>query len=235
MHIDTGIIRVIQIDSQGHRAARIECPESLIPDPGRYIIANNPKERDSPLGHSLFISGLPDDVEATLPLLGPIPSTWIPGTRLTLHGPLGQGFQVHRNIHRVAIATFSGTLTRLLPILGSLLESGVDVAAFLPGQLSLTRLPTAIEVHLLHTLPESLTWPNLLVLEIPLAGLSNLREWLKLGPHDRLPCPTQALILTPMPCGTLADCGACAVPSKKMNCKLACKDGPVFDLNQLEW
>jgi len=37
----------------------------------------------------------------------------------------------------------------------------------------------------------------------------------------------------PMPCGGLGDCGLCAVDLKR-GWKLACKDGPVFDLNELE-
>jgi NAD(P)H-flavin reductase len=37
-----------------------------------------------------------------------------------------------------------------------------------------------------------------------------------------------------MPCSGLADCGVCAVPARR-GYKLACKDGPVFDLDELDW
>jgi NAD(P)H-flavin reductase len=42
------------------------------------------------------------------------------------------------------------------------------------------------------------------------------------------------LILAPMPCAGLAECGACAVPARS-GWKLACLDGPVFDLRALDW
>ena len=42
----------------------------------------------------------------------------------------------------------------------------------------------------------------------------------------------QALVRTPMPCGALADCGVCTVRTSR-GPKLACKDGPVFDLSLL--
>jgi NAD(P)H-flavin reductase len=42
----------------------------------------------------------------------------------------------------------------------------------------------------------------------------------------------QVLVRTSIPCGGIADCGVCAVMTKS-NWKLACKDGPVFDLKEL--
>jgi Leu/Phe-tRNA-protein transferase len=47
------------------------------------------------------------------------------------------------------------------------------------------------------------------------------------------PCPGQALIHTAMPCAGIAECGACAVRTRK-SWRLACKDGPVFDISELE-
>jgi hypothetical protein len=236
MHTDTGIIKVIQVDSLGDRAASIECPAQLIPSPGRYIIAVNPNDKDAALGHCLFLSGLQENLDTPIPsLLGPIPETWVPGTNLTLCGPLGKGFRIEPGLRRLALTTFSGTLTRLLPIVSSALEKSIDIAAFLPEQLIPVELPMAIEVHPLSLLFEFLTWADLLVIEIPLSNLSKLRGWLNLGPHDPLPCSTQALILTPMPCAAIADCGTCAVSSRKGKIKLVCKDGPVLDLYQLNW
>jgi dihydroorotate dehydrogenase electron transfer subunit len=44
----------------------------------------------------------------------------------------------------------------------------------------------------------------------------------------------KALVMTPIPCGGIAECGACAVPAHR-GWKLACRDGPVFNLNELAW
>jgi hypothetical protein len=78
------------------------------------------------------------------------------------------------------------------------------------------------------------SWADLLVIDLPNERLPVLRNDLGLGPYDRIPIPVQALIAIPMPCGGLADCGVCAVPAVK-GYKLACKDGPVFDLHEIAW
>ena len=95
-------------------------------------------------------------------------------------------------------------------------------------------LPSAIEVSPLSDLTEALAWPDELILDLPLDALSGLRRVLGLGPGDRPPCRGQALVETPLPCGGLGDCGACAVPARR-GWLYACKGGPVFDLEVLDW
>lgn len=236
MQSTTGIISVIQVDPQGDVLARVDCPTSIIPSPGRYVLACNPEESGATVGHCLFSVGIEDEID-TRPraLLGPIPASWTPGTKITLSGPLGKGFQAYTMTRRLGIATFSNTLCRLLPLIKPALRSGADVAVFLPQNFPPIDLPAVVEVLPLQALHEFLSWPTLLVLEVPINKLQNLRDMLGLSPHDLLPCPAEALILTPMPCATLGDCGACAVPGQKGRYQLACKDGPVFCLKELEW
>jgi dihydroorotate dehydrogenase electron transfer subunit len=62
-----------------------------------------------------------------------------------------------------------------------------------------------------------------------------LRKSLQLRAHEYLPCPAQVLVTSPMPCGGIAECGVCALPLRKKGYVLTCKDGPVFNLNQLRW
>jgi hypothetical protein len=237
MLYDTGIIKVIQIDDAQERAARIDCPEALIPSPGKYTLAHNLEEPDSATGQPLYAVGLPDLLDITEPpLLGPIPPSWVPGTRLHLRGPHGHGFHIPPSSHRIALAAFGNSSARLLPLIPDAIESGADVALFTltPTQQSLS-LPPAVEIHPLSALQESLSWANFLAIDITPDMLPDLRQVLQFGPHDRIPCQAQALIYMPMPCSALAECGACAVPTQKSGYKLACKDGPVFDLNQLDW
>jgi hypothetical protein len=91
-----------------------------------------------------------------------------------------------------------------------------------------------IEAHPLAALPESLVWADLLAIDLPLARLPELHGCLGLGAREPLPCLMQVLVLADIPCGGLAECHVCAVPVGR-GWKLACKDGPVFDLNELEW
>jgi hypothetical protein len=86
----------------------------------------------------------------------------------------------------------------------------------------------------LSVFTEAIQWADFIALDIPLEALSGLRAELGLGAFDKLTSPAQVLIHTAIPCGGLADCGACAV-SMRRGWNLACKDGPVFDLYRVEW
>jgi len=237
MLYDTGIIKVIEIDGNGEIAAKIDCPKTSTPTPGKYLLAYNPEEPDSAASQVLFPVGLTGGLEGNgPPLLGPVPPSWVPGTALHLRGPYGNGFQFPQNLRRLALAVIGGSSSRLLPLIPAALESGVDVTIFTAEHaFTSSSLPAAVEINPLSALPEDLSWANLLAIDIPHDKLPELRQMLGLGPHDHPPCQVQALIYTPMPCGALAECGACAVPTRRKGYKLACKDGPVFDLNQLDW
>jgi hypothetical protein len=88
-----------------------------------------------------------------------------------------------------------------------------------------------VEVGPLSGLAEALAWADFLALDIPLVKLPDLGQILGVNLRQP-PCPAQALVAVDMPCGGAAECGACGVKvSGKW--KLACKDGPVFDLGKL--
>ena len=121
----------------------------------------------------------------------------------------------------------------MLPLAHLALGRGAEVALF--SDLPLPALPAAVEALPLKALTESLAWADFMALDLHLADLGKLRTRLGLGMHERLPCPAQALLITPMPCGGVGDCGVCAVPAARGKWELVCKDGPVFDLNKLDW
>ena len=133
---------------------------------------------------------------------------------------------------RVALGIFGDELGRLLPVVDAAGKGQADVALF--TDLPLPRLPASVEVRPLASLPEAPGWADWLALDLPLEALAGLRACLGLAPRMRLACAAQALIHTAMPCSGIGTCGACAVPHRQ-GWKLACKDGPVFDLDQLEW
>jgi hypothetical protein len=117
------------------------------------------------------------------------------------------------------------------------LQSGDAVTLFTSAPLP--ALPSSIEIYPLASLPDALTWADCLAIDLPLEALGGLRSRLGLKKGDRLMLPAPALVYTPMPCGGLAECGACAVPARAVSARrgyrLACKDGPVFKLDELEW
>jgi hypothetical protein len=236
MQTATAKIIAIQIETGGERSARIDCPPGLVPAPGAYLQARNPAESDSALAGALFPVGL-DSVPVFT--AAPIPPGWRPGAALHLRGPLGHGFNLPTAARRIALIALGETAARLLPLVPPALAVGADLALFTPASLlpdwQAARLPTALELYPLAALPEALAWADFLALDLPLGELPNLRAQLGFSPHQFLPCPAQALITLPMPCAGVGECGACAISLRRGGTRLACHDGPVFDLKMLEW
>jgi dihydroorotate dehydrogenase electron transfer subunit len=94
-------------------------------------------------------------------------------------------------------------------------------------------LPDAVEVLPLEMLAEALAWADYIAAVFPYPKLAELRRLAGLTPHQTFRIDAEALLLVPMPCGGLGQCGACAVLTSH-GWKHACSDGPVFPLNQLE-
>jgi NAD(P)H-flavin reductase len=238
----------IQMQAGGRLAAWIDCPPAAIPAAGQYVHAYAPGDSFAALGAPLFrgeVVGRVGTVGRGFLAAPPLPPGWAPGTFLVLRGPLGRGFSLDGQ--RLALAALGDTVTRLLPLAGETLQRGDAVTLFTNAPLP--DLPASIEIYPLGSLPEALTWADCLAIDLPLKALAGLRASLGLKKGDRLSLPAQALVFTPMPCGGLAECGACAVPTRwspgqrsleqrsleQRRYRLACKDGPVFNLDELDW
>lgn len=228
MRIYAGVVREVQLQGSAGRAAWIECPKAAMPAPGRYIMAWSPEDIDTPLATPLFASRI--EAEG-FQAASPIPNTWEPSTTLQLRGPHGNGFNPPANLRRLALASLGQDIARLQPLLLEALEQDAAVALF--ADHTLPSLPSAVEANPLEALGEALTWADYLALDLPAQRIPDLGGLLRVERRARnLPCPAQALVYLPMPCGGLADCGACAVETRG-GWKLACDDGPVFDLIDL--
>jgi hypothetical protein len=198
-----GRVSEIRLGSGKNVEICVVCPESVVPDAGQYVLAFDLDDPDAVLSIPLFMSEKYYQGFWGAPLF---PVNWAPGTKLNLVGPLGHGFNLPRNIHRLGLVT----------------------------DLSLPRLTAALEAYPLSSLKDSLDWPDFLALDVPLETLSELRATFGFSNRDVLPCPAQGLVTTPIPCAGMAQCGACAVPARR-GWKLVCEDGPVFDINTLKW
>ena len=227
----------IQMDAGGQSAAWIECPQTAIPAAGQYVLAFAPGDPLAVLGTPLFRGEAAGRMETTgrgFLAAPPLPVGWGPGTPLTLRGPLGRGFSLDGQ--RLALGALGNTVNRLLPLAGETLRRGDAVTLFTSAPLP--ALPASIEVYPLSLLPEALAWADCLGIDLPLEALAGLRSCISLKKDEELMIPAQALVFTPMPCGGVAECGVCAVPSRRSQgrrYRLACKDGPVFNLDDLEW
>lgn len=228
-----GRVAEISLDPSGSVQAWIQCPAEAVPAAGRYLLAHAPADMDAPLPVPLFASSqLPDGFIAA----PPVPSTWGPGVPILLRGPLGHGFDVPAGVQRLALVAAGTTAARLLPLAQSALDANAAVAVFTRAPVS-AQLPASIEVFPFEGLPDPLAWadfmgwPDFMALDVPIDALGALPAWFGAsGPA----CPAQVLVETWMPCAGVGECGACAVSTRR-GWKLACKDGPVFNVKDLEW
>jgi dihydroorotate dehydrogenase electron transfer subunit len=219
----------------GLRGGRLLCPKKLIPAPGQYLLAHD-HASDVPLPAPVFNAG---PIPGGFLIAPPIPQAWPPGTILMLRGPLGHGFTLPANARNVALAALGETSARLRLVLDAALKQGASVV--LASNLNIPDLPPEVEIQPVTALAEVVQWADYLAVDIPCESLPELRVKLGLGEQDPIRFDrtgpqrvreAQVLVVTPMPCGGMGDCGVCAVriPNKW---KMACKDGPVFKLNEL--
>jgi dihydroorotate dehydrogenase electron transfer subunit len=174
-----------------------------------------------------------------------------PGTTVNVIGPLGQGFEVPASARRLLLVADAAHLPTLLSLSQSknqrsFTEPGFSVALLLSAPTAaklypVRFLPSALEVHIvtadgstgqkgspLDLFPDLARWADC----ICIAGepdtypaLTHIVREVRLGPG---PGFAQALVVPPLLCGVGA-CQGCAVETTR-GTKLACTDGPVFDL-----
>lgn len=209
-----------------HSTARIQCDPALIPAAGRYILAHESASGEL-LASALFITERAPDGFVAAP---PVPSVWKPGSQLNLRGPLGRGFTLPPQARRVALACIGVDPARLIPLAAAAL--GQQAAVTLVSEAPPVDVPLQLEVQPLQALSEVWAWSDYAAFDVEKDGLGELlsgwNAWGGTATHAR----SEVLVRAPMPCGGLADCGVCSVRTRD-GFKLACVDGPVFDLELL--
>ena len=209
---------------QGETSAVIACPNEAVLTAGQYLLA---AQDSAILASPLFLTGYDHQGFLAAP---PFPDSWRPGTELSLYGPLGQGFHLPADISRLGLIALGGTKVRLMPLVNASRSTYFSVTLF--SDAPIINLPPDLEAYPLRDLAEALSWADFFAVDVDLEHLSGLAEHFENIPKGMAGLRGQVLIHASMPCGSLADCGVCAVKVKN-SWKLACKDGPVFDLQDL--
>jgi dihydroorotate dehydrogenase electron transfer subunit len=209
---------------KGGLAGSIRCSPAIVPGSGQYILAAAASSPDPVLATALFFSGRAPD---GFIFPAPVPETWRPGLRLWLRGPLGRGFRLPLTARRVALLGFSHSGARLLGLLPEALAQKAEITLLCDA--APPDLPEEIEIQPLAALQEICEWADFIAAEADREALPGLRGQLALA---KLKAQVEILVGTPVPCGGMAECGVCAVLVRG-GWKMACKDGPVFDLKEL--
>ncbi len=166
----------------------------------------------------------------TLTLCGAFSAAVKPGDSLLLQGPCGRGFEeALKARHLVLFAAVTAPENHLHFLMQAALQSGADVA-WVSEACSLA-LPPQVELLKPAELHDAIAWADTCATVLPLHEISTLFAGTRLSPAEA--SKFEVLIETPLACGN-ARCGVCSVQTKK-GWQLACKDGPVFRLGELQY
>jgi hypothetical protein len=118
-----GRVTEIRMQAGGQMDAFIACPAVAVPMAGQYLLASNMQEPAAVLATPLFLAQksvlaqehtlAQEHVLAQEHTLGfwaapPLPVSWRPGIELDLVGPFGHGFDLPREVQRLAWAETAG-------------------------------------------------------------------------------------------------------------------------------
>ena len=220
MHTGTGRIAELLLED-GCLYARIVCPNPLIPGPGQYLLAS--RGVDSSLPVPIFHTD-----SAPQGFTGPALDSWKPGDVLHLRGPLGHGFTLPAAARKVGLVAFDGPPSHLRGLIPLALRQ--DASVVLLCSSTTDHLPDEVEVQPVSALDEIAQWADYVAVDADRDNVPELLQRLGARMPLRALSAAQILVRTPIPCGGLADCGVCALTTRN-EWKLACKEGPVFNLS----
>jgi len=212
--------------SHGLPTARIACAPGLVPSAGQYTLAHE-EGSPAPLADVLFVFRADADGFVCAP---PIPKEWRPGSRLSMRGPLGNGFVRPPAAKRVALIAAANAPARLLALVGQAFRGGASITLVCDDPPD--DVPLQVEVQPWRAVAEVCRWSDYAAFDVEREYLPEMLKKLGGDSGPLMGGKAQALVRTPMPCGAMADCGVCTVRTRR-GPRLACKDGPVFDLGLL--
>ncbi len=201
-------------------------PPTMRPLPGQYLLAFAPGQTEA-LAIPLFPSGISGEFLRIAP---PLPDSWAVGMRLQVRGPFGNGFRLPAVARKVALAASGCGPERLLSLADLALAQ--DAAVVLYSNAIPENLPADVEIMPLEQLSEVLEWADYLAVDLAENQRSQWQLAVGLKDGKKLPFFGQALLRTAIVCGGMGECGVCAVKTNS-GWSLACKDGPVYDLENL--
>ncbi len=216
----------------GFRTITLKTGVPLIFAAGQYLLASAETGQDDPIPTSLFLESV-DGNEVSI--CSPSPSGWTPGQGLSFRGPLGHGFRLPDLFRRMALIGLDGHPGRLMPLIQAGRQKKADIVLagdFYSNPVIMQDIPPQVELAGLEQLTELLAWADFIGMDVPLEKIQCLEKLIGDGAYKTQNGTIQVLIHTGMPCGGIAECGICSVRTKR-GYKLACQDGPVFDLADL--
>jgi NAD(P)H-flavin reductase len=208
----------------GELILQVALEKELFPLPGQYFsirpddpCAVLPASAYPVSAHGQVLSLLPDKAEQ-----------WHSGQGISLRGPLGNGFSLPASAGRVGLIGLAQKQALcLLPLARTLLDAGKEVA--LVSDAVLQGLPMDLEILPGEQVIEVCAWAEAAAFAVRREEIAALLSRFR---FESIRKTIEVMVMTEMPCSGISACGVCAVPTKK-GWKHACKEGPVFALNEL--
>jgi dihydroorotate dehydrogenase electron transfer subunit len=218
-----------------------DAPElALALHPGQFVLVRDPAQVDPYLRRTAWLYDIAGSrVELTLPLGDRLVTRIRVGDTLDLLAPLGRAVEFGEGDRHILLIGESGRTTTLLAIARNALEQ--ERAVVLLTRTTSTEapfpaylLPPEVEYHTDGDAPsgELFTWADQIVASGSTQLYHDLAGWVRRARYRLEPGWARVLMDLPMPCGTGA-CFACAIDTSR-GIRLACYDGPAFDLAELE-
>jgi hypothetical protein len=233
MKIQTAIIHRIS-QRFGLPAIIMKTEQPLVFVPGQYLAASSKSENDSQIPLSLFIES---STENEISIGSPAPPNWNPGHEIVFRGPLGQGYSLPVMLKRLALIGFDDHPGRLMALVNIARNLNVDIVMagdFISDPVIARDIPANVELTKLENLDDLFSWADFIAVDVPSYRIQELNEILQSTSVKSPRGDMQVLIYTSMPCAAIAECGICAIKTVK-GYKLACQDGPVFNLNDINF
>ncbi len=218
----------------GLPAITLKAEQQLVFVPGQYLAVSSRTEEDNQIPLSLFIES---STKNEISIGSPAPRNWYPGHEITFRGPLGQGFSPPLILKRLALVGFDDNPNRLMALVNHTFNQNVDIVMagdFISNPVIARDIPAHVELSKLDHLDDLFSWADFIAIDVPLFRIQDLNKILRTTTAKSPRGDMQVLIYTSMPCATIAECGICAVKTIR-GYKLACQDGPVFNLNDISF
>jgi dihydroorotate dehydrogenase electron transfer subunit len=221
--------RISEVDElYGELGIKVSFPQLVQAIPGQYLLARSSESNDV-LPTVLYPYELNENIHH---FAGLIPNTWLPGVSLAIHGPIGNGFQLPPQSGKVALVAVPGaSIIPLLTLAKTALINNAEIVLLTAS--SPAFLPAEIEVLPVQMLPEIQKWADYIAAVAELSSLGDLINFFIPTSRQHLHPHVEVMIQTKAICAGTAACGVCSVFTKK-GWKLACKEGPVFILDELD-
>lgn len=232
-------------DILGSWVIRLRCPEIAYKSkPGQFVMVRCGE--DTILRRPLSIHQTEDDSLSILYVVIGKGTQWLavrqPGDKVDVFGPLGHGFTVHSDSRNLLLVAGGMGIAPLMFLYNKMVAEGRNVT-LLYGTANKDRYPVPARIKTVAATEDGSVGHRGMATELIPQHLGKTDQVFACGPLPMYKAmaqmselkdkPVQVSLEMRMGCG-MGTCYACTIRTRQ-GLKQVCKDGPVFELNDILW